>query len=52
MNHDEGQWKKEFENFSLVKKCPKCGKLSLIYQEGKIACSECGFEQVIGKVKK
>lgn len=52
MNHDEEHWKKQTEKFSLVKKCPKCGKLSLIYREGKIICSGCGFEQIVGKVEK
>lgn len=52
MNHDEGHWKKQLEKFSLVKKCPKCGKLSLIYRENKIICSECGFEQTVAKVEK
>ena len=52
MNHDEEHFKKQFEKFSLVKKCPKCGKLSLNFNEGRLICSECGFEQVIGKVEK
>jgi len=52
MNHDEEHWKKQLSKFSLVKKCPKCGKLSLNYREGKIICSECGFEQTVAKVEK
>ena len=52
MNHDEEHFKKELEKFSLVKKCPKCGKLSLRFREDKLICSECGFEQNIGKVVK
>ena len=52
MNHDEEHWRKQFEKFSVAKKCPKCGKLSLIYREGKIICSECGYEQNVAKVGK
>lgn len=52
MNPDEEYWKKQIDNVSLVKKCPKCGKLSLGYREGKIMCSECGFEQTVAKVEK
>lgn len=52
MNHDEERFRKELEKFSLVKKCPRCGKLGLGYKEGKIICSECGFEQTVAKVGK
>ena len=49
MNHDEELFKKE--KFSVVKKCPKCGSLSLVYEEGKIKCSKCGFEQGLPRIK-
>jgi ribosomal protein S27AE len=52
MDHDTEHWKRELEKVSLVKKCPKCGKLSLGYAEGRLVCSECGFEQQLGKVEK
>ena len=47
MNHDEEDWKKQLEKFKIVQRCPKCGKLALNYIEGKIKCSNCGFEQNI-----
>lgn len=51
MNHDEEFIKKKMEKFSVVKKCPKCGSLSLSYADGKIKCSECGFEQDLPKIR-
>ncbi len=51
MNHDEEWLRKKFEKVSVVKKCPKCGSLSLTYKEGKLHCSECGFTQNVEKVK-
>ena len=51
MNPEEGDWKKQFEKFKVVQKCPRCNELSLKYLNGKINCSECGFEQNIGEVK-
>jgi len=45
MNHDEEDWKKQLDKVKVVQKCPRCGKLSLKFVEGKIKCSECGFEQ-------
>jgi len=45
MNHDEEGWKEQLEKFKMVQKCPKCGNLSLSFVEGKIKCTNCGFEQ-------
>lgn len=47
MNHDEDQLRKKFEEFSIAKKCPKCGKLSLIFdKENKtLKCTDCDFIQ-------
>ena len=50
MNNDEEDWKKQFEKFKVVQKCPKCGQLTLKFVEGKIKCSDCGFEQNIGEI--
>lgn len=50
MNHDEEKWKKQFEEFKVVQKCPKCGELSLKFSEGKIKCYKCSYEQNIGKI--
>ena len=50
MNHDEEDWKKQFEKFKVVQKCPKCGELSLKFSEGKIKCSKCSFEQNVGEI--
>ena len=51
MDHDEVDWKKQFEKIKVVQICPKCGKLSLKFEEGKINCSECDYEQDIPKIK-
>ena len=51
MDHDEEDWKKQIEKFKIVQRCPKCGKLSLKFAEGKIKCSDCGFEQNVGEIK-
>jgi len=50
MNQDEEDWKKQFEKFKAVQKCPRCNELSLSFVEGKIRCSKCGFEQNIGGI--
>ena len=58
------EWKKEIENKlkllpesefkdkvpSLIKRCPKCQYLTLEYEDGKIKCKHCGFEEIILKV--
>ena len=49
MNNDE-DWKKDFEKFKVVQKCPKCGQISLKSTEGKIICSNCSYEQNNGKI--
>ena len=51
MDHDEEDWNKQIEKFKIVQRCPKCGKLSLKFAEGKIKCSDCGFEQNVGEIK-
>ena len=51
MNHDEEDWKKQFEKFKVVQRCPKCGKLSLKFVEGKIKCSDCGYGQDVPSIK-
>ena len=48
MNED---WKKEFEKVTVLKRCPKCGGLSLSYIEGKIKCNDCGYEEMVPKIK-
>ncbi|MBW2976725.1 hypothetical protein KY347_04735 [Candidatus Woesearchaeota archaeon] len=45
MDRDEEEWKNQLEKFKVVQKCPKCGELSLKYFEGRIKCTNCGFEQ-------
>ena len=51
MNGDEDQLNKKFEDFAIAKKCPKCGKLSLIFdKEGKILkCTQCDFNQPLNQ---
>jgi len=51
MNPDEENWRKEFEKFKVVQRCPKCGEISLKFVEGKIKCSKCSFEQNVGEIK-
>jgi len=50
MNHDEEDWKKQIEKFKVVQKCPRCNELSLKYVNGRIECSNCGFEQNVREV--
>lgn len=37
----------------IIKRCPKCQNLSLIYdhETNKIKCSKCGFEQTLQVIK-
>jgi len=51
MNPDEEDWKKQLEKFKVVQRCPRCNELSLKFGQGKIKCSNCGFEQNVGEVK-
>ena len=51
MNPDEERWQKEFEKFKIAQKCPRCGEITLKFVEGKILCSNCGFEQSVGEIK-
>lgn len=50
MNHDEERWQKKFEKYKIAQKCPRCGKIELRFVEGKVLCSNCGFEQSIGEI--
>jgi ribosomal protein S27AE len=45
--------RRNFEMISPVKKCPKCGHLSLEFdpRENRIVCTRCGFEKLIPKMK-
>lgn len=45
MNHDEPDFEKRLQKFSVVKKCPKCGELALSYKEGLVICTNCGYEE-------
>ena len=51
MNHEEEDWKRQIEKFKVVQKCPKCNEITLKFIEGKIKCSNCGFEQNVGEIK-
>ncbi|MEK6948934.1 MAG: hypothetical protein AABX34_01840 [Nanoarchaeota archaeon] len=44
-------WKKSLEKFKIVQKCPRCNELELRYSDGRIKCSNCGFEERIGEIK-
>ncbi|MBI2653297.1 hypothetical protein HYX02_00650 [Candidatus Woesearchaeota archaeon] len=50
MNHDEPHFEKKLHKFSVVKKCPRCNKLSLSYKNGSVCCSSCGYEEKIPAV--
>jgi len=50
MNHDERNFEKELQKFSVVKKCPRCGQLALSSKNGELQCSSCGYEQKIPKI--
>lgn len=40
--------KEELEEVpSVVKRCPRCNKLTLKFEKGRIYCTSCGFEQNI-----
>ncbi len=32
-----------------VKQCPKCNSLSLVFENNKLICKKCGFEQGVMK---
>ena len=50
--NNEDKLRKKFEDFSAAKKCPSCGKLSLIFdKESKILhCTSCTFKEPMNKV--
>lgn len=53
--HTFSEWKKLIKDRlfrkeevpKIVKRCPRCQELSLMYEDKKIVCRKCGFEQVI-----
>ena len=45
MNHDEHEFEKKLQKFSVVKKCPQCKQLSLSFNGSLIICSNCGYEE-------
>ncbi len=38
---------KDVEKFKVVKRCPKCNGLGLTFNEGRIKCQNCGYEENI-----
>ena len=42
---------KDVEKVKVLKRCPKCGGLSLTFTEGKIKCNDCGYEEKIADIK-
>jgi len=50
MNRDEERWQKKFEKNKIAQKCPRCSRITLRFVEGKIMCSDCGFEQNVGEI--
>ncbi len=51
MGYGDEHWKKELDKLKIVQKCPRCNELSLKHSNGRIMCSNCGFEQKIGEVQ-
>ena len=51
MNHDEPDFEKKLQRFSVVKECPKCRQLSLSFKENKISCSNCGYEEKVPTIR-
>ncbi len=47
MNHDEPDFEKKLQKFSVVKACPKCNQLSLLFKKGSVYCTNCGYEESI-----
>jgi len=50
MDNNNGYLKKQIEKFKVVQKCPRCNELSLKYVNGRIECSNCGFEQNVREI--
>ncbi len=45
MNHNESEFEKKLQKFSVVKVCPKCGQLSLLYKKNTVYCTNCDYEE-------
>ena len=45
MNHDDDNFEKKLRKFSVAKQCPRCGQLTLIFENKKICCTNCGYEE-------
>ncbi len=50
MDYGDEHWKKELEKFKIVQKCPKCNEIGLKNINGRIMCSNCGFEQKMREI--
>ena len=51
MNHDEPKFEKKLRKFSVVKQCPRCKQLALSYENNRICCSNCGYEEGIPTIR-
>ena len=51
MNHDEPNFDRKVQKFSVVQKCPRCGQISLSFKEKKIICSNCDYEQKVPTIR-
>ena len=50
MNEDE-DFMKKFEKVDVLQRCPKCGKISLMFKEGKLMCVNCSYAVDVGSIE-
>ena len=50
MSEDE-DFMKKFEKIDVLQRCPKCGKISLMYKEGKLECANCTYSHDVGTIE-
>ena len=51
MNHDEPNFNKKLQKFSVVKKCPGCNQLTLSFKNNSICCTNCGYEEKVPAIR-
>ena len=51
MNHDEPEFRKKLQKFSLVKQCPMCNQLALTFKNDAVYCSNCGYEEKVPSLR-
>ena len=51
MNHDEPDFEKKLKKFSVAKQCPQCGQLTLAFENKKVYCKNCGYEEQMPSIR-